>query len=176
MRSEVTLLCGSRIQEFHHDDNVRHTAGRGPSLKGAICGLLHRLRCYAVIPLFQFHAYQPPQSGRDPRPFCRPPVALRTVYHRPNRNYDAILKRPAVVREDADQVLAVVSDRYALVPHQRLLEQALLRAERRRRDSVLALELIQCPFSRPALGEVLRDTWWRSRREAERLRERPRSS
>ncbi len=50
------------------------------------------------------------------------PVALRPVYHRPNGSYDTIPRRQAVVREDTGQVLAVVSDRYALVPHQRILE------------------------------------------------------
>jgi hypothetical protein len=50
------------------------------------------------------------------------PVILRPVYQALAGSYPEIPKRRAVVREDTGQVLAVVSDRYALVPHQRILD------------------------------------------------------
>jgi hypothetical protein len=50
------------------------------------------------------------------------PVTLRPIYQAHNETFPEIPKRRAVVREDTGQVLAVVSDRYALVPHQRILE------------------------------------------------------
>jgi len=50
------------------------------------------------------------------------PVTLRPIYQSVLDRYTAIPKRQAVVREDTGQVLAVVSDRYTLVPHQRILE------------------------------------------------------
>lgn len=50
------------------------------------------------------------------------PVTLRPIHQALNNTYPEIPRRRAVVREDTGQVLAVVSDRYALVPHQRILE------------------------------------------------------
>src|SRR6266516_7706077 len=50
------------------------------------------------------------------------PVMLRSIYQSNQDTYAAIPKRQAVVREDTGQVLAIVSDRYTLVPHQRILE------------------------------------------------------
>jgi len=50
------------------------------------------------------------------------PVILRPVYQALDGRYPAIPKRRAVVRQDTGMVLALVSDRYALVPHQRILE------------------------------------------------------
>jgi hypothetical protein len=50
------------------------------------------------------------------------PVILRPIYQARNETFPEIPKRRAVVREDTGQVLAVVSDRYALVPHQRILD------------------------------------------------------
>jgi hypothetical protein len=50
------------------------------------------------------------------------PVVLRPIYQCTIETYAEIPKRQAVVRQDTGQVLALVSDRYALVPHQRILE------------------------------------------------------
>lgn len=50
------------------------------------------------------------------------PVALRPIYQSTDTSYTEIPKRHAVVRADTGKVLAVVSDRYTLVPHQRILE------------------------------------------------------
>jgi hypothetical protein len=50
------------------------------------------------------------------------PVALRPVFHAPNGLYEPIANRRAVVREDTGEPLAIVSDRYALLPHQRILD------------------------------------------------------
>ena len=50
------------------------------------------------------------------------PVMLRPIYQSNQDKYAAIPKRRAVVRDDSGQVLAIVSDRYTLVPHQRILE------------------------------------------------------
>jgi hypothetical protein len=50
------------------------------------------------------------------------PVILRPIHQAINDAFPEIPKRRAVVREDTGQVLALVSDRYALVPHQRILE------------------------------------------------------
>ncbi len=56
------------------------------------------------------------------------PVGLRQAFY-PNQDaYEPIPNRLAIVREDTGQPLAVVSNRYQLVPHQRVLdviEQAL---------------------------------------------------
>jgi hypothetical protein len=50
------------------------------------------------------------------------PVALRSVHYADGPNYREVPRRFAVVREDTGTAIAVVSDRYALVPHQRLLD------------------------------------------------------
>lgn len=49
------------------------------------------------------------------------PVALRPVYYDADFSYEPVPGRVAVVREDTGEPLAVVSDRYTLVPHQRIL-------------------------------------------------------
>jgi hypothetical protein len=56
------------------------------------------------------------------------PVVLKPVMYERNGTLDRIPKRFAVVRDDTGESVAVVSDRYTLVPHQRILsavEQAI---------------------------------------------------
>ncbi|MEX2526461.1 MAG: DUF932 domain-containing protein [Gemmatimonadota bacterium] len=50
------------------------------------------------------------------------PVTLKPVLYRANGAYITVPKRMAVVREDTGTPLAVVSDRYTLVHHRRLLD------------------------------------------------------
>ena len=50
------------------------------------------------------------------------PVVLEPVYRSKENTVEAIPNRRAVVRDDTGEVLAVVSDRYTLVPHQRILD------------------------------------------------------
>jgi len=50
------------------------------------------------------------------------PVALRPVFIPKEDGFQPVLHRRAVVREDNGAPLAVVSDRYTLVPHQRILD------------------------------------------------------
>lgn len=50
------------------------------------------------------------------------PVALRPVHYSDDHDFRAVPNRLAVVREDTGDTLAVVSDRYRLVPHQRILD------------------------------------------------------
>jgi hypothetical protein len=64
------------------------------------------------------HVMLPPRRC-DPVDF---PVSLRPIFIRTNGTHDPIPHRVAVVREDTKQTLAVVSDRYSLVPHQRILD------------------------------------------------------
>jgi Domain of unknown function (DUF932) len=50
------------------------------------------------------------------------PITLKPVYYASDGNFEAVPKRLAVVREDTGQPISVVSDRYTLVPHQRILD------------------------------------------------------
>jgi Domain of unknown function (DUF932) len=50
------------------------------------------------------------------------PVGLEPVFYRRDGSIEAIPNRVAVVRQDTGEALAVVSDRYTLVPHQRILD------------------------------------------------------
>lgn len=50
------------------------------------------------------------------------PVALRPVFHDGHDGPQPILARRAIVREDTGEAIAVVSDRYTLVPHTRILD------------------------------------------------------
>lgn len=50
------------------------------------------------------------------------PVALQPVFHAGPDGHRAIPARRAIVRQDTGQAIAVVSDRYTLVPHTRILE------------------------------------------------------
>lgn len=50
------------------------------------------------------------------------PIALRPLFYAANGSYEAVPKRLAVVREDTGKPISVVSDRYTLVPHQRILD------------------------------------------------------
>ncbi len=50
------------------------------------------------------------------------PVTLRPVFFEENGARREVPRRFAVIREDSDAPLGVVSDRYALVPHQRILD------------------------------------------------------
>jgi hypothetical protein len=50
------------------------------------------------------------------------PIELRPVYMPVNGSMDAIPNRRAVVRSDTNQPVAIVSDRYTLIPHQRILD------------------------------------------------------
>lgn len=51
------------------------------------------------------------------------PVSLRPVFYRDNGSYETAGNRLAVVREDTRETLAVVSDKYTLVPHQQILDR-----------------------------------------------------
>jgi hypothetical protein len=50
------------------------------------------------------------------------PVDFRMIFFRNNDTFEPISKRYAVVREDTAQPISIVSDRYALIPHQRILD------------------------------------------------------
>jgi hypothetical protein len=50
------------------------------------------------------------------------PIALRPLYYARNGSFESVTARFAVVREDTGQPIAVVSDRYTLLPHQRILD------------------------------------------------------
>ena len=50
------------------------------------------------------------------------PIALKPVYYAADGTFAAVPRRLAVVREDTGQPIAVVSDRYALIPHRRILD------------------------------------------------------
>jgi hypothetical protein len=50
------------------------------------------------------------------------PVGLEPVFYRRDGSIEPVPNRVAVVRQDTGQALAVVSDRYTLVPHQRILD------------------------------------------------------
>jgi len=50
------------------------------------------------------------------------PIVLRPLYYGNDGTYQAVPERLAVVREDTGRAVAVVSDRYTLVPHQRILD------------------------------------------------------
>jgi hypothetical protein len=50
------------------------------------------------------------------------PVTLQPVFVRSNGSFAPVPKRLAVTRADSGETLAVVSDRYVLVPHQRILD------------------------------------------------------
>jgi hypothetical protein len=50
------------------------------------------------------------------------PITLKPVYYASDGTFAAVPNRLAVVREDNGQVIAVVSNRYTLVPHQKILD------------------------------------------------------
>ena len=50
------------------------------------------------------------------------PVALHPVFHEGPNGRRQIAARRAIVRQDTGEAIAVVSDRYALVPHARILD------------------------------------------------------
>jgi len=50
------------------------------------------------------------------------PVSLKPVFYQENGSYEPAANRMAVVREDTGEAIAVVSDRYTLVPHQQVLD------------------------------------------------------
>lgn len=51
------------------------------------------------------------------------PISLRPVYFQgPDGEMEAVSGRFAVVRDDIGKSVAIVSDRYALIPHQRILD------------------------------------------------------
>lgn len=50
------------------------------------------------------------------------PVSLQPVFHERENGRTAIPTRRAIVREDTGQAIAVVSNRYTLVPHSRILD------------------------------------------------------
>lgn len=50
------------------------------------------------------------------------PVTLQPIFHRNGVEPENIPRRRAVVRMDTGETLAVVSDRYRLIPHQRILD------------------------------------------------------
>lgn len=49
-------------------------------------------------------------------------VSLRPVFHQGDGGVEPIPTRRAIVREDTGEAIAVVSDRYTLVPHTRILD------------------------------------------------------
>jgi hypothetical protein len=49
-------------------------------------------------------------------------VVLRPVFHDGTEGHQMIRARRAIVREDTGEAIAIVSDRYTLVPHTRILE------------------------------------------------------
>ena len=50
------------------------------------------------------------------------PITTQPVYYGKDDAYEPIPHRLAVVRADTGQTLSVVSDRYTLIPHQRVLD------------------------------------------------------
>jgi hypothetical protein len=65
------------------------------------------------------HINQDRQHG-NPADF---PISLRPIYFANNSGgMEQVRRRFAVVREDLSRPVAIVSDRYALVPHQRILD------------------------------------------------------
>ena len=50
------------------------------------------------------------------------PVALRSLHYSTEDSLEDVPRRRAVVRGDTGAILAIVSDRYTLVPHQRILD------------------------------------------------------
>jgi hypothetical protein len=50
------------------------------------------------------------------------PITLRPLFYGCNGSFEHVAKRFAVVREDTGKAVAVVSDRYTLIPHQRILD------------------------------------------------------
>jgi Domain of unknown function (DUF932) len=50
------------------------------------------------------------------------PIVLKPVYYGNDDNFQAVPERLAVVREDTGRAVAVVSNRYTLVPHQKILD------------------------------------------------------
>jgi len=50
------------------------------------------------------------------------PITLKPVYYASDGTFAAVPKRLAVVREDTGQAISVVSNRYTLIPHQRILD------------------------------------------------------
>jgi hypothetical protein len=50
------------------------------------------------------------------------PVGLEPVFRQKAQSFERVLNRVAVVRKDTSETLAVVSDRYTLLPHQRILD------------------------------------------------------
>lgn len=50
------------------------------------------------------------------------PIVLKPLYYGNDGAFEAVPQRLAVVREDTGRAVAVVSDRYTLVPHQRILD------------------------------------------------------
>ena len=50
------------------------------------------------------------------------PVGVVRLFHERDGAYEQVPKRLAVVRPDTGQILSVVSERYTLVPHQRILD------------------------------------------------------
>ena len=50
------------------------------------------------------------------------PVTFQPVFHEGPDGHKLIPTRRAIVREDSGQAIAVVSDRYTLVPHTRILD------------------------------------------------------
>jgi hypothetical protein len=50
------------------------------------------------------------------------PVVVRPVFHDVANEHRPIPTRRAIVREDTGEAIAIVSDRYTLVPHSRILE------------------------------------------------------
>ena len=51
------------------------------------------------------------------------PVSLKPVSYRENGSFNAIPDRLAVVREDTEETMAIVSERYTLIPHPRILNE-----------------------------------------------------
>ncbi len=49
-------------------------------------------------------------------------VALRPLHYSTDASLEDVPRRKAVVREDTGAILSIVSDRYTLVPHQRILD------------------------------------------------------
>jgi hypothetical protein len=50
------------------------------------------------------------------------PIALRPLFYADDGSFESVPARFAVVREDTQEAIAVVSDRYTLLPHQRILD------------------------------------------------------
>lgn len=50
------------------------------------------------------------------------PIVLKPLYYGSDGTFEAVPQRVAVVREDTGRAVAVVSNRYTLVPHQRILD------------------------------------------------------